>query len=451
MTSPSPADLSKLRINRDVPPPGVTRALRRNLVLAAGALLLLGGAYFALRGGGAVPVQVVTAEPLSGSEGGGTAAGATTVTANGYVVARTRASVSAKLAGRIADLRVSEGSELREGEIIARLENDDYKAQSAQADAALATAKADLLEARAASDVAAREASRLSSIRTENQDLVAEQELDNVVGRAAQAEARVASAQARIEAAEAGRRFARANLENTIIRAPFTGTVLRKEAEIGEVVAPSVGGGLTRGAVVTMADLKTLEVEVDVNEAYIARVQKGGPARITLDAYPDTSFRGAGPPGGADRRPPARHRAGEGGHPRARSAYPAGDGRTGGFPGRHRARGRRGTGSGRAAAVPAAGGGGARGQRRADRVAGSEREAGAAEGRERAGERGVPGDPVGAGGRGAGRGGWGATTRGRHEGHDARVERMHVIPSAARDLVRRARAMPKQDPSLCSG
>ena len=73
------------------------------------------------------------------------------------------------------------------------------------------------------------------------------------------------------------RRFARANLENTVIRAPFTGTVLRKEAEIGEVVAPSVGGGLTRGAVVTMADLRTLEVEVDVNEAYISRVPERRP------------------------------------------------------------------------------------------------------------------------------------------------------------------------------
>src|SRR2546425_2457249 len=72
----------------------------------------------------------------------------------------------------------------------------------------------------------------------------------------------------------------------------FSGTVLRKEAEVGEVVAPSVGGGLTRGAVVTMADLTTLEVEVDVNEAYIARVRHGQPAKITLDAYPDTSFRG---------------------------------------------------------------------------------------------------------------------------------------------------------------
>jgi RND family efflux transporter MFP subunit len=96
-----------------------------------------------------------------------------------------------------------------------------------------------------------------------------------------------------VQAAEAARLFARASLENTLIRAPFTGTVLRKEAEVGEVVAPSVGGGLTRGAVVTMADLATLEVEVDVNEAYIARIQAEQPAQITLDAYPDTSFRGS--------------------------------------------------------------------------------------------------------------------------------------------------------------
>jgi RND family efflux transporter MFP subunit len=102
----------------------------------------------------------------------------------------------------------------------------------------------------------------------------------------------VNAAAARVDVAEAGLRFARATFDNTLIRAPFTGTVLRKEAEVGEVVAPSVGGGLTRGAVVTMADLTTLEVEVDVNEAYIARVRSGQGARIILDAYPDTSFRG---------------------------------------------------------------------------------------------------------------------------------------------------------------
>ncbi len=293
MTSPSPsADLSRLRINRDAPPPEVRRALGRNIALGLVALALVLGALFVARGGRAVPVQVVTVAPSGGSEAGGTAAPGTAVTANGYVVARTRASVSAKLPGRIADLRVSEGSTLERGDVIATLENADYEAQAAQARAAVATARAELVEARAARDVAAREAARLRDMRRENADLVSDQDLDTVEGRAAQAAARLEAAGARLAAAEASLRFARANLENTVIRAPFSGTVLRKEAEIGEVVAPSVGGGLTRGAVVTMADLTTLEVEVDVNEAYIARVRNGGPAKITLDAYPDTAFRG---------------------------------------------------------------------------------------------------------------------------------------------------------------
>jgi RND family efflux transporter MFP subunit len=292
VTSPNPsADLSRLRINRDAPPPEIRRALCRNIVLTVLALLLALGAFLFVRGGGAVPVQVVTVAAADGSAGGGGAAG-TAVTANGYVVARTRASVSAKLPGRIASLRVSEGSTLRRGEIIATLENADYQAQAAQARAAVATARAELVEARAASEVTAREAERLRDMRRENADLVSEQDLDTVEGRALQAAARLEAAEARLAAAEASLRFALANLENTVIRAPFGGTVLRKEAEIGEVVAPSVGGGLTRGAVVTMADLTTLEVEVDVNEAYIARVRKGGPAKITLDAYPDTAFRG---------------------------------------------------------------------------------------------------------------------------------------------------------------
>ena len=292
MSSPSPsADLSRLRINRDAPPPGARRPLGRTIALAVLALLLVIGAVLALRRGGTTSVQVVTVAPAAGSEGGGSGAG-TSVTANGYVVARTRASVSAKLAGRIADLRVSEGSTIRRGEIIATLENADYEAQAAQAKASVATARAELVEARAASELAAREAARLRDMQQENADLVSEQDLDNVEGRATQAAARLEAAEARLAAAQASFRFAQANLENTVIRAPFSGTVLRKEAEIGEVVAPSVGGGLTRGAVVTMADLTTLEVEVDVNEAYIARVRKGGPALITLDAYPDTAFRG---------------------------------------------------------------------------------------------------------------------------------------------------------------
>jgi HlyD family secretion protein len=249
------------------------------------------GAFLGWRRGSVITVETVVAKPLD-SGGSADNAGSSSVTANGYVVARTRASVSAKLPGRIAELRVSEGSALKKDEIIATLENADYQAQLAQAHAAEATARADLMEARASLATASRDAKRLRDIRTQDSKAVAEQDFDAAQGRESEAQARVQAAEARIGSARAAAGFARANLENTVIRAPFSGTVLRKEAEVGEVVAPSVGGGLTRGAVVTMADLTTLEVEVDVNEAYIARVTGGQPAKITLDAYPDTSFRG---------------------------------------------------------------------------------------------------------------------------------------------------------------
>jgi RND family efflux transporter MFP subunit len=117
-------------------------------------------------------------------------------------------------------------------------------------------------------------------------DLLSDAELES-----AQTRLDVSVAQANAGRAQA--KLAEATLENTRVRAPFSGTVLRKDAEVGEIVAPSsAGGGLTRTAIVTMADLSTLEVEVDVNEAYIAQVTNGQPARITLDAYPDTSFAG---------------------------------------------------------------------------------------------------------------------------------------------------------------
>ena len=287
MTDPKP-DLSRLRINRDAAPPGVRRAFRTTLYIGVGVVALI--ALFAvwLRGrGAAASVQVVVATVLGGGGPGGSG-----VVANGYVVARTQASVSAKLAGRLAYLGVSEGSHVTAGEVIARLDNADYTAAVSQAEANAATARASLIEAQADRDQLQREARRAHDVRAQNPQLISQQDLEAADSHAAQADARARAAQSRVEAADAGLRMAQANYENTLIRAPFTGTVLRKDAEVGEVVAPSVGGGLTRGAVVTMADLATLEVEVDVNEAYIARVHGGEPARITLDAYPDTSFRG---------------------------------------------------------------------------------------------------------------------------------------------------------------
>ncbi len=286
-----PADLSKLRINRDAPTPPERKALIRNLIFFGAAVVIIIAAVMFMRSRSAPVVQVVTAQATS-SSASSASGGSTVVTANGYVVARTKASVSAKIAGRLAFLNVSEGSRVNKGDVIARLDNADYEAAVAQAQANIASAEANVIELRADRDQLAREAGRIKDIRAKNANLISQQDLEIAESRAAQAAARLNAADARKRSAEAGLRMAQANNDNTVIRAPFTGTVLRKDAEVGEVVAPSVGGGLTRGAVVTLADLSTLEVEVDVNEAYIARIRGALPARITLDAYPDTSFRG---------------------------------------------------------------------------------------------------------------------------------------------------------------
>jgi len=263
------------------------------LWLTAAAVLIIATVVIMGRRGAAIPVQTVVVAANSGGEGAAKGNGNVVVVANGYVVARTKAAVSAKIPGRLAQLNVSEGSSVQKGEVIARLDNADYAAAVGQAEAGLASAKATLIEAQSDRDQMQRDYVRVRDIHAQNPNLVSPQDVENADSRARQAGARFDAQSARVDAAAAALRVAQANLENTYVRAPFSGTVLRKEAEVGEVVAPSVGGGLTRGAVVTMADLATLEVEVDVNEAYIARVHSGQQARITLDAYPDTAFRGA--------------------------------------------------------------------------------------------------------------------------------------------------------------
>ena len=363
MTAPT-HDLSKLRIDRD-PPPAVRKAFGRTLALVVVAVLLVIGAVVWARSRSAATVETTVATPIStgGGAGGGAA---TSVTANGYVVARIRAAVSAKVAGRLASLTVDGGSDVKRGQVIARLENADYAAAVAEAEANLASTRAQVVEAMADRDQLEREARRTAQIHGESPELISAQEVEAARSRADQAAARATAAQARVQANAAALRVAEATLENTNIRAPFTGTVLRKDAEVGEVVAPSVGGGLTRGAVVTMADLTTLEVEVDVNEAYIARVEQrpGGQhhaRRLSRHVVP-----GSGAAGRADRGPPAGDGAGEGEHRGSRPADPAGDGCEGGFP---RAATRPGGSAGSAA--PAARGSGCRPRPCGTRAAGS--------------------------------------------------------------------------------
>jgi RND family efflux transporter MFP subunit len=271
MATPKP-DLSSLRILRDDPGPRASGgAGKLALWIVPIVVLAAVGAWLALR---PRPIQVRVA--VVSATGGGSVSGAG-ISANGYVVARTKASVSAKVPGRMEYLGVHEGSRVKKGEVMARIESAEFQAEIGAARAVAGEAEAQLTQAR-------RDLERANKLRSEN--LVSDADLENASTRAAILEAQLQAAKARVQ-------FAEVNLENTRVRAPFDGTVLRKDAEVGEIVAPaSAGGGLTRTAIVTMADLATLEVEVDVNEAYIAQVTNGQQARITLDAYPDTSFAG---------------------------------------------------------------------------------------------------------------------------------------------------------------
>ena len=283
--SPSVSDLERLRIRRDddpaKPSPFATGPAPRRVAGSNRRWLWIGLVVIALAaiaawlalGRRPPEVRTATVDVEGGTSGGNVSA----ITANGYVVARTKASVAAKVAGRLAYLGVSEGSRVKQGQIMARIEGADIaasleaaRANEGQARAQLAQAKSDLARA----------------VSLEQRGVISAVDLEN-------ARTRVDALSAGYRQAVAQTRLAAANLENTNVRAPFNGTILRKDAEVGEIVAPSsAGGGLTRTAIVTMADLGTLEVEVDVNEAYIARITGGQPARITLDAYPDTSFAG---------------------------------------------------------------------------------------------------------------------------------------------------------------
>jgi len=269
----SPPDLSALRIDRSQPPPrtGMPPAVLAVVVMLIVAVAGFVGLRFA-RGSAALTVTLGTAE----ATGGGSASGEG-ISANGYVVARTKASVSSKILGRLAWTNVTEGSHVDVGEVIAKLESADYEAAVNAAQATLAQLEAQNVQAQ-------RDLKRAQALRTQN--LLSDADLENT-------QTKLDVAVAQMDSGRAQAALAQANLENTRVRAPFSGTVLRRDAEVGEIVAPSsAGGGLTRTAIVTMADLSTLEVEVDVNEAYIAQVRNAQPARITLDAYPDTACSG---------------------------------------------------------------------------------------------------------------------------------------------------------------
>ena len=214
------------------------------------------------------------------------AAEAAVLNASGYVTPRRRATISAKITGKVADVAIDEGMYVETGQVLARLDNTDAVVvlRAAQAESAVASAALDDLEIRRAN--AARTLERLRKLAT--RDLVSDENLDNAETAVASYEAQMKLARGHITSAERSAEIARQNVENCIVRAPFAGIVVSKDAQPGEMVSPiSAGGGYTRTGIATIVDMSSLEIEVDVNESYIARVTPGQRVEAALDAYPD--------------------------------------------------------------------------------------------------------------------------------------------------------------------
>ncbi|WP_456298942.1 efflux RND transporter periplasmic adaptor subunit [Marinimicrobium alkaliphilum] len=206
--------------------------------------------------------------------------------ATGYVVARRYATVSSKVTAKVEEVLVEEGMRVEKGQVVARLDDVNDRKLLALEQAGLAMAEAQLEETRARLSEAERVLERVGELH--RRELLSESELDvaqsNVQSLRAQQlarEAQLLSAQRRVELQEQ-------HLDDLILRAPFTGVVISKDAQPGEMISPvSAGGGFTRTGICSLVDMESLEIEVDVNESYIQRVQAGQPVLATLEAYPN--------------------------------------------------------------------------------------------------------------------------------------------------------------------
>jgi RND family efflux transporter MFP subunit len=279
----SPADLLKeLRIDRSAPPPP---APRRGLWIAlslVAAVLVLGIGGWALFGRDR-GIEVQTAEATAIGNGGGNAS---VLDATGYVVARRMATVSAKITGKVREVLIEEGQHVQAGQVMATLDPIDADAQRDLAASQLAAARSQIAGVQAQLKEAEANAARLSDLA--RQQLVSKAQYDQAVAQRDALRAQLATAQRNAQVASGGLRIATQGVDNTVVRAPFAGVVIAKAAQPGEIVSPlSAGGGFTRTGIGTIVDMDSLEVEVEVGEAFIGRVQPKMPVEAVLNAYPD--------------------------------------------------------------------------------------------------------------------------------------------------------------------
>jgi RND family efflux transporter MFP subunit len=252
------------------------------LVLALAAL----GVWYLLAGGQVFTVRTATAQALSGVLGS-----ASVLDATGYVTARRQATVSAKVTGEVTEVLIEEGQRVQAGEVLARLDDSDAKAELALARARADAARAQLADLRLLLTQARRDEARQRDLLARK--LTSQQAADDARTLADTRNAAIVTQQLQVEVAERGVEVAQVGLDNTVIRAPFSGVITVKAAQPGEIVSPfSAGGGYTRTGIGTIVDMDSLEIEVEVNEAYIGRVQPDQPVQTTLNAYPDWKIPG---------------------------------------------------------------------------------------------------------------------------------------------------------------
>ncbi len=276
--------LDSLKIDRAAPGRPSSAARGWIVALALVAAVAAGAGYWLfLR---EQPIKVELATAVAAPAGGGGAQAAAVLNASGYVVARREATVSAKVTGKIAAVLIEEGMIVEEGQLLAQLDDQTLRPQLALAESQLEARRAELEEVVVRRAEAERELRRVERLRPEN--LSSERDVDRAQSEVAALEARFAALERAVDVADATVRVRAQEIEDLEVRAPFAGVIVSKDAQPGEMVSPiSAGGGFTRTGIATLVDLDSREIEVDVNESFINRVQAGQKTEATLDAYPD--------------------------------------------------------------------------------------------------------------------------------------------------------------------
>ena len=211
---------------------------------------------------------------------------ASVLNASGYVTARRRATVSSKVTGKVIEVNVEEGMEVREGQVLARLDDSTLQAALKLYRAQLEAAKRQIPESDVRLAQARVQLQRQERLRKEG--LNTPNDIDNAKAEVDSLAARIESAQEQVKVAESQIAMQQTAIDDTVIRAPFSGVAISKDAQVGEMISPvSAGGGFTRTGICTVVDMRSLEIEVDVNESYINRVRAAQPVTAVLDAYPD--------------------------------------------------------------------------------------------------------------------------------------------------------------------